>query len=110
MGIGGFAMGASPAIVQFVGGSVADAMRYTESMREITVAENAGFSLPPMNFRGTATGVDLVKVLESGVLPVINTGIAHKVPGIGQVGAGIVNPPVECFERALEAFAGTRAS
>ena len=85
-------------------------MRYTESMREITVAENAGFSLPPMNFRGTATGIDLVKVLESGVLPIINTGIAHKVPGIGQVGAGIVNPPVECFERALEAFAGTRAS
>lgn len=104
MGIGGFAMGASPAIVQFVGGCVADAMAYTESMHTITVAENANFSLPPLNFRGTATGIDVLKVLETGTLPVINTGIAHKVAGIGQVGAGIVHPPVECFEKAFEAF------
>lgn len=105
MGIGGFAMGASPAIVQFVGGCVADAVAYTESMRAITVAENSNFSLPPLNFRGTATGIDVLKVLETGTLPVINTGIAHKIPGIGQVGAGIVNPPVECFEKALDAYA-----
>lgn len=105
MGIGGFAMGASPAIVQFVGGSVSDAMRYTESMRDITTVENPGFALPAMNFRGTATGIDVLKVLDSGVLPVINTGIAHKTPGIGQVGAGIVHPPLVCFEKALAAYA-----
>ena len=108
MGIGGFAMGASPAIVKFVGGSVGDALRYTESMGDITVAENPGFSLPSLDFKGTATGIDVLKVLESGVLPVINTGIAHRVPGVGQVGAGIVHPPIECFEGALAAFAKTR--
>ena len=108
MGIGGFAMGASPAIVKFVGGSVGDAIRYTESMGDITVAENPGFSLPSLDFKGTATGIDVLKVLESGVLPVINTGIAHRVPGVGQVGAGIVHPPIECFEGALAAFAKTR--
>lgn len=104
LGIGGFAMGASPAIVQFVGGTVSDAMQYTRNMRSITVAENNNYSLPPMDFKGAATGIDLLQVLETGILPVINTGIAHKVAGIGQVGAGIVHPPVECFEEALKAY------
>ena len=104
MGIGGFAIDASPAITQFVGGSVADAVNYTRSMYSITTAENNNYSLPPLDFKGTATGIDIVKVLENGIIPVINTGIAHKVPGIGQIGAGIVHPPRECFVKALEAF------
>ncbi|MEJ5965349.1 DUF1116 domain-containing protein [Flavonifractor porci] len=103
-GIGGFAMGASPAITQFVGGTVADALEYTRSMYLITTAENNNYALPPLNFKGAPTGIDLRKVLESGILPVINTGIAHKTPGIGQVGAGIVHPPKACFLEALRAY------
>ncbi len=97
-------MGASPAITQFVGGTVKDAIDYTKSMYTITIGENSGFSLPAMDFKGTATGIDLIKVLDSGILPVINTGIAHKTPGVGQIGAGIVHPPKECFVKALKAY------
>lgn len=104
MGIGGFAMGGSPAIVQFVGGEVEDAIAYSEQMYDITVGENTNYSIPTLNFRGGAYGVDIRKVIDTNVLPVINTGMAHKEAGIGQVGAGIVHPPVACFEEALLAF------
>lgn len=104
MGIGGFAMGGSPAIVQFVGGSVEDAINYSESMYEITTSENSNYSIPTLNFRGSPIGIDILKVVEKGILPIINTGIAHKVAGIGQIGAGLVTPPMECFEKALLAF------
>lgn len=105
MGIGGFAMGGSPAIVQFVGGQVQDAIEYSKQMYEITLRENNTFSLPPLNFRGTAFGIDIRKVVEMGILPVINTGMAHKVAGIGQIGAGIVHAPAACFEKAMIRFA-----
>lgn len=101
LGIGGFAMAAAPAIVQFVGGIVEDAINYSLRMYEITAAENPNYSIPNLDFRGSALGIDVVKVVESGVLPIINTGIAHKVAGVGQVGAGLVNPPAECFNKAL---------
>lgn len=104
MGIGGFAMGGSPAIVQFVGGTVADALAYSESMFKITTTENPNFSIPTLDFRGSALGIDIIKVLMTGILPIINTGMAHKVAGIGQVGAGLVSPPVECFKKALVAY------
>jgi len=104
-GIGGFAMAAAPAIVKFVGGSARDAIRYTQQMYEITVAENDAYRIPTLDFRGTPTGIDLLKVVETGILPAINTGIAHKEPGIGMVGAGLVHPPENCFHDALEAFA-----
>ncbi|HYQ60831.1 MAG TPA: DUF1116 domain-containing protein [Desulfatiglandales bacterium] len=106
-GIGGFAMAAAPAIVKFVGGSASDAIRYTRQMYEITVAENDTYQIPTLDFRGTPTGIDLLKVVETGILPAINTGIAHKEPGIGMVGAGLVHPPENCFHDALEAFAQT---
>jgi len=104
LGIGGFSMATAPAIVQFVGGTPKDAVRYTTSMYEITTEESQAYKLPPMNFRGAPTGIDIRKVIETQVLPVINTGIAHKDPGVGQVGAGIVHPPMACFEQALEAY------
>ncbi|MDP1551507.1 MAG: DUF1116 domain-containing protein, partial [Methanobacteriaceae archaeon] len=96
-GIGGFAMASAPAIVTFVGGSPTDALEFTRSMYEITLGENHNFTIPNLNFRGSPTGIDILKVLEADVLPVINTGIAHREPGIGQIGAGVVNPPRECF-------------
>ncbi len=103
-GIGGFAMAAAPAIVQFVGGTAKDALSFTLKMYEITAAENNMFKIPALDFRGTPTGIDIRKVVETGILPSINTGIAHKDPGVGQVGAGLVKPPMNCFEDALQAF------
>ena len=103
-GIGGFAMAAAPAIVQFVGGTAKDAVNLTLKMYEITAAENNIYKIPALDFRGTPTGIDIRKVVETGILPSINTGIAHKNPGIGQVGAGLVKPPMNCFEDALQAF------
>lgn len=103
-GIGGFAMAAAPAIVQFVGGSAKDAINFTLKMYEITAVENNIFKIPALDFRGTPTGIDIRKVVETGILPSINTGIAHKDPGVGQVGAGLVKPPMSCFEDALQAF------
>lgn len=103
-GIGGFAMAAAPAIVQFVGGSAKDAINFTLKMYEITTVENNIYKIPALDFRGTPTGIDIRKVVETGILPSINTGIAHKDPGVGQVGAGLVKPPMNCFEDALQAF------
>jgi hypothetical protein len=104
-GIGGFAMATAPAIVTFVGGTPKDAMNATLEMYEITFAESKYFTMPSLDFRGTPTGIDLRKVVELGITPRINTGIAHKNPGVGQVGAGLVRPPIKLFEDALVAFA-----
>jgi hypothetical protein len=107
-GIGGFAMGGAPAIVQFVGGTPADALRYTQRMYEITVAESEAYRIPALEFRGTPTGIDVRLVVQTGILPQINTGIAHRRAGIGQIGAGLVKPPRACFEAALAALAAER--
>jgi hypothetical protein len=104
-GIGGMAMAAAPAIVRFVGGEVADALAATRSMYEITLGEHPAYQVPILGFRGTPSGIDVTAVVRTGVLPNINTGIAGKVAGTGQVGAGLVSPPVECFTAALEALA-----
>lgn len=104
-GLGGFCMAAAPAIVQFVGGKVQDALLYSTRMYDITVGESAAYKIPSLDFRGGAVGIDLFKVVETGVRPIINTGIAHKAYGVGQVGAGLVHPPERCFFDALEAYA-----
>ncbi|MFO7951420.1 MAG: DUF1116 domain-containing protein [Bacillota bacterium] len=105
VGVGGFAMAGAPAIVNFIGGKPADAFDATNEMYEITVAENSNFNIPAMDFKGTPTGIDARKVVEKNIVPRINTGIAHKEPGIGQVGAGIVKPPMEMFIDALKELA-----
>ncbi|HWM93126.1 MAG TPA: DUF1116 domain-containing protein [Thermoanaerobaculia bacterium] len=104
-GIGAFAMAAAPAIVTFIGGSPQDALNATLEMYEITAAEHPHFTIPPLGFRGSPVGIDLRKVVELGITPRVNTGIAHKEAGVGQVGAGLVRPPMEVFEEALVAFA-----
>ncbi len=104
-GIGGFAMATAPAIVAFIGGSASDAVRTTLDMFEITYSEHRHFNMPALDFRGTPTGIDIRKVVEKGIPPRVNTGVAHKSPGIGQVGAGIVTAPINVFEDALMAFA-----
>jgi len=106
IGLGGFAMAAAPAVAGFVGaGSSTDALNHTRRMYEITAGKNPEWTLPALDFQGTPTGIDICKVVETGIVPVINTGIAHKEAGIGQVGAGIVRAPMECFTQALEALA-----
>ncbi len=104
-GIGGFAMATAPAIVRFVGGSVPDALATTRRMYDICVGENPRWALPIMDFRGTPTGIDVTSVVRTGQLPQINTGMAGRVAGVGQVGAGLVSPPMKCFEAAVHALA-----
>ncbi len=104
VGIGAFVMAAAPAIVQFIGGTPADALRYTLEMYDITVAEDTQYQLPQLNFRGAPVGVDVRQVVRQNLLPIINTGIAHRLPGIGQVGAGIVRPPMISFVSAVQAL------
>ena len=104
VGTGGFAMAAAPAIAKFVGGSPADALATSLRMYEITNSENRAYQIPALDFRGSPTGIDLLKIVGKGILPAINTGIAHKDPGVGMVGAGLVKPPMKCFIEAAEAF------
>jgi len=103
-GIGAFAMAAAPAIVSFVSGTARDALHATLEMYEITLAENPAFGIPALDFRGTPTGIDIRKVVRTGILPRVNTGIAHRRAGVGQIGAGLVRPPAVCFEQAVEAM------
>ena len=105
-GLGGFAMAASPAIVQFVGGSPADAVANSHEMTHITLGRNGALTLPAMDFTGTPSGIDARKVVDTGIAPLINTGIAHKEAGVGQIGAGITRAPLACFAKAVLALAG----
>lgn len=104
-GLGGFAMAAAPAIVNFVGGTPEDAIANTAEMGAITIGRNGGLTLPAMGFAGTPSGIDIRKVVDTGILPIINTGIAHRDAGIGQIGAGITRAPLECFAKAVSALA-----
>jgi len=108
IGLGGFAMAAAPAVVGFIGaGNASDAATFTRNMGEICVAENREWTIPSIDYRGVPTGIDIRRVVETGLCPSINTGIAHKKPGGGQVGSGVVHAPLGCFAAALEAFAAT---
>jgi hypothetical protein len=104
-GLGGFAMGAAPAIVQFVGGTPADAVAYTREMYNVTLGSNPSFTLPPLGFAPTPAGIDVLRVVDTGIEPVINTGIAHREAGVGQVGAGVARAPLACFVQAVAALA-----
>lgn len=101
-GLGGFAMAAAPAIAQFVGGTPADAQAHSVRMRRLAIDANQSFTLPPLGFAPTVAGIDVRRVLDSGVLPVINTGIAHRQAGVGQIGAGITHAPLGCFLTAFD--------
>jgi hypothetical protein len=103
-GFGGFAMAAAPAIAGFVGGSAQDAINTTHEMYEICFSEHNDFTIPALDFRGTPLGIDVRLVIETGILPKLNTGIAHKDPGVGMVGAGVLRAPKGCFTQAFEAI------
>jgi len=105
-GIGAFAMAAAPAIVEFIGGTPELTMESTLEMYQITLGEHEHFTIPALGFRGTPTGIDVLRVVERGILPRINTGIAHRQPGVGQIGAGLVRPPMAVFVEAVGELAG----
>jgi hypothetical protein len=104
-GMGGFAMAAAPAIVRFVGGKAGDALDATRAMYTITLGEHPHFQIPILEFRGTPVGIDATRIVRTGVMPFVNTGIAGREPGTGQVGAGLVSPPPEAFVAAVRALA-----
>ena len=103
-GLGGFAVGGAPAITDFIGGTPDILMAAMMDMYQITVSENTHWQLPVLNGRGTPTGVDIFRVVETGIQPYITTGIAHRLAGVGQVGAGRVRAPLACFEKACAAI------
>ena len=103
-GMGAFALANSPAIMSLIGGSARDLIKHTNDMRKITVTVNERFSIPILDFRGAATGIDIRKVMKTGILPVIDSAIAHKKAGVGMIGAGLVNPPLEVFKQAMQTF------
>jgi len=107
VGLGAFALAAAPAIVQLVGGSAQLALDTTLDMYEITLAEHETFRIPALDFRGTPLGIDVRRVVETGIAPVIDTGIAHREAGVGQIGAGLTQAPMECFVAAVEALAAS---
>jgi hypothetical protein len=104
MGLGGFAIAAAPAMASFAGGGFQEAVNITKQMGFITLAKNPKFAIPVLNFEGTPTGIDIRKVVETGILPSINSAVIHKSLGTGQIGAGIVKAPYECFIKAIMAF------
>ncbi|MGW2345148.1 DUF1116 domain-containing protein [Streptomyces sp. NPDC001661] len=103
-GLGGFALAAAPAITGFVGGTVQEALRTSRDMARITLARHEAYRLPALGGIGSPVGIDVRAVLDTGIEPVVTTGIAHREPGIGQIGAGLAHAPLECFRKALEAF------
>ena len=106
IGVGAFAMATAPSVVGFVGaGTVRDALAFTRAMTEITLAQNPQWTMPALDFEGVPTGIDVRRVVETGIQPAINTGIAHRQPGVGQVGAGVARAPLACFEQGLVALA-----
>jgi hypothetical protein len=105
VGLGAFSMAAAPAVAGFVGaGGFAEALAYTHAMSELTVGRNGKWLIPALEFRGVPLGIDARRVVETGIAPAINTGIAHRRAGVGQVGAGVARAPLACFEKALRAL------
>lgn len=103
MGLGAFAMAGAPALAAYVGGTPEEATRLAVEMYDITCVEHPRFKIPQLNYRGTPTGVDIREVVARELTPLFNTGIAHKTPGIGQIGAGFVRTPLACYSEALAA-------
>ena len=104
IGLGAFALAAAPAISAFIGGTVEELIGRSERMREITMGEHTDFRIPALGYKGVPSGIDVRKVVSSGISPLINTGIASRIPGVGQIGAGMQEVPMACFTAALSAL------
>ena len=105
VGWGGFVLGGAPGILPLAGGTPEQALSYSREMRHITVTTSPDYRIPALGFDGAALGIDIRKVAQTGILPIIDTAIAHREPGYPIIGAGLVRPPMECFHNALKRFA-----
>jgi Protein of unknown function (DUF1116) len=105
VGIGAFAMAAAPAIASFIGGRAEEMIDHTMRMYSITAGEHPVFTIPALDFRGTPVGIDVDRVVSTGIRPILNTGIACRRPGVGQIGAGIAAAPRACFLDARQRLA-----
>ncbi len=105
VGWGGFVLGGAPGILSFVGGTPDEALNYSRQMRQICIGQSGEYLIPALGFEGTAVGIDVRKVVKTGIAPVIDTAMAHREPGHPIIGAGLVRPPMECFEKAVRRFA-----
>ncbi|NQS91686.1 MAG: DUF1116 domain-containing protein [Chloroflexi bacterium] len=104
VGWGGFVLGGAPGILSLVGGTPDEALAYSREMKKITVAVHPTYRMPALGFAGTSIGIDIRKVVQTNIAPIIDTAIAHKDPGYPIIGAGLVRPPMDCFKQALIAF------
>ncbi|UOY02679.1 DUF1116 domain-containing protein [Blastococcus sp. PRF04-17] len=107
VGLGGFAQVCAPTLQAYQGGTTARMRENNEAMYAITVGEHPDFLLPPLDFRGAPVGIDLFAVLRTGVVPVIDGGLAGRDGG--QIGAGVLRPDLDCFAAAADAY-GARYS
>ena len=104
VGWGAFTLGGAPGILPLVGGTFDEALRVTREMRKITTAVHPTYRLPALGFEGTSVGIDIRKVVQLNLAPVIDTAIAHRQAGHPIIGAGLTRAPLECFVKALRAF------
>jgi hypothetical protein len=104
VGWGAFVIGGAPGILSLVGGTPEEALAYSREMKKITVATHPTYLMPALGFMGTSIGIDIRKVIQNNITPIIDTAIAHKDPGYPIIGAGLVRPPMDCFKQALIAF------
>jgi hypothetical protein len=104
VGWGAFVIGGAPGILSLVGGTPEEALAYTREMKNITTAAHPTYRMPALGFAGAPVGIDIRKVVQTGITPIIDTAIAHKEPGLPKIGAGLVRAPLECFKKALIAF------
>jgi hypothetical protein len=104
VGWGGFVLAGATGILSLVGGSPEEALAYSREMRQITVAASPHYRMPILGFQGAPVGIDIRKVVQTGIVPIIDTAIAHKNPGYPIIGAGLVRAPLDCFKKALRAF------
>ena len=106
VGWGGFVLAGATGILALVGGTPEEAMSYSRDMRQITVTTSPHYRMPIMGFQGAPVGIDIRKVVQTGIVPIIDTAIAHRNPGYSIIGAGIVRAPMDCFKKALVSFGG----
>lgn len=104
VGWGGFVLAGATGILALVGGTPEQAMTYSREMRQITTMLSTNYRMPIFGFEGVPLGIDIRKVVQTGILPIIDTAIAHKDPGYPIIGAGLTRPPMECFKKALARF------
>jgi hypothetical protein len=104
VGWGGLVLAGAAGILGLVGGTPEEAMNLDSEMRQITASVSPHYRVPILGFQGAPVGIDIRRVVQTGICPIIDTAIAHQEPGHAMIGAGLVRAPLECFKKAVLAF------